>query len=91
MEPVLHLYLQMLPLWLIYRVPKYLSGVRSSHSITLDNCISQFFPPAPARTAKVSKMSHLSTGSQISPLEEVTGPWAHITHHFIDSSASLFL
>lgn len=49
------------------------------------------FPPAPARTAKISKMSHLPTVSQISPLEEVTGPWAGITHYFIDSSASLFL
>lgn len=91
MEPVLHFCSQMLPLQLIHCVPEHLSGVCSSHSITMDKCISQFFPPAPARTAKISKMLHLSTVCQISPLEEETGPWASITRCFIDSSASLFL
>lgn len=89
MEPVLHLCVQMLPLQLIHWVPECLCGVCSSHSITLDSCISQFLPPAPARTATISKISHLSTVSQKS-LEEVRERWADITHYFTVSSASLF-
>lgn len=38
-----YLCLQMLPLQLFHWVPEHLSGVCSSHSITRDNGISQFF------------------------------------------------
>lgn len=65
LEPALHLCLQMLPLRLIHLVPKHLSSVCSSHSITLHPSLkiasANFVLPAPAGTSNVSKMSRLST------------------------------